>query len=121
MIEIPLGPREMAITYSINSGQRLEFFVPGHTQNMRWAAHSVSPPSRQIRSVTKDGTSATDFQLVSIQKISVGQDSGQVMTLSGSTYCINMRRNLFMHLLAAETSCIAIGLSLLLLDDIVFS
>ncbi|KAG6841682.1 hypothetical protein C0991_008320 [Blastosporella zonata] len=41
LIQIPLGPHEMNITYSINSGQQLEFFVPGRSQNMRWAAHSV--------------------------------------------------------------------------------
>ena len=31
----------MNIKYSINHGQQLEFWVPGRTQNMRWAAHSV--------------------------------------------------------------------------------
>ena len=121
LIQVPLGPHEMAITYSINSGQRLEFFVPGRTQNMRWAAHSVSLPSRPSRSVTEGGTSAMGFQLVSIQMIFVDQDSSQVMTLSGSTCCINMRKNLSMHLLAAETSCIAIGLSLPLLEVSCFS
>jgi hypothetical protein len=32
----------MAITYTINCGQELEFHVPGRWQNMRWATHSVS-------------------------------------------------------------------------------
>jgi hypothetical protein len=41
-IAIPLGPHEMKVKYSINSGQQLEFYVPGRNQNMRWAAHSVS-------------------------------------------------------------------------------
>lgn len=40
-IEIPLGQHQMAVKYSINNGQELEFYVPGRTQNMRWAAHSV--------------------------------------------------------------------------------
>ncbi|GLB35393.1 hypothetical protein LshimejAT787_0209580 [Lyophyllum shimeji] len=42
LIRIPLEPHEMVIRYSINSGQELEFFVPGRTQNMRWAAHSCN-------------------------------------------------------------------------------
>ncbi|KAG6919956.1 hypothetical protein DXG01_013305 [Tephrocybe rancida] len=42
LIQIPLGPREMNIRYSINSGQQLDFFVPGRSQNMRWAAHSCN-------------------------------------------------------------------------------
>jgi hypothetical protein len=41
-IEIPLGPTEMAISYSINNGQATVFYVPGLNQNMRWAAYSVS-------------------------------------------------------------------------------
>ncbi|KAJ7905339.1 hypothetical protein B0H14DRAFT_3078826 [Mycena olivaceomarginata] len=41
-IDIPLGPTEMAITYSINSGQPLVFHVPGINQNMRWAAYSCN-------------------------------------------------------------------------------
>ncbi|KAF5365719.1 hypothetical protein D9758_003279 [Tetrapyrgos nigripes] len=39
---IPLGPNEMVITYSINKGQKMQFFVPGRSQNMRWAAHSCN-------------------------------------------------------------------------------
>lgn len=42
-INVPLGPNEMKVHYSINSGQQLEFYVPGREQNMRWAAHSVRP------------------------------------------------------------------------------
>ena len=40
-IEIPLGQHQMAVKYSINSGQELEFYVPGRAQNMRWATYSV--------------------------------------------------------------------------------
>jgi hypothetical protein len=40
-IHVPLAPHEMAITYSINRGQQLRFFVPGRTQNMRFASTSV--------------------------------------------------------------------------------
>jgi hypothetical protein len=40
-IRIPLGPQEMRIAYCINKGQEIEFFVPGSTENMRCAAHSV--------------------------------------------------------------------------------
>jgi hypothetical protein len=42
MITIPLSAHEMEITYRINNGQAINFFVPGRNQNMRWAAHSVS-------------------------------------------------------------------------------
>lgn len=47
LVKIPLGEHEMAISYSVNKGQQLEFFVPGRNQNMRWAAHSVRnfPPT----------------------------------------------------------------------------
>ncbi|KAG5652343.1 hypothetical protein H0H81_005364 [Sphagnurus paluster] len=41
LIQIPLGLHEMIITYSINAGQQLAFYVPGRSQNMRWAVHSV--------------------------------------------------------------------------------
>jgi len=43
MIQVPLGPREMKVMYSINSGPPTEFWVPALNQNMRWAAYSVSP------------------------------------------------------------------------------
>lgn len=42
LIKIPLGEHEMAVSYSVNKGQQLEFFVPGRNQNMRWAAHSCN-------------------------------------------------------------------------------
>ena len=42
MIQIPLGPNEMKIMYTINNGQPTEFWVPAVNQNMRWAAYSVS-------------------------------------------------------------------------------
>ncbi|KIM49433.1 hypothetical protein M413DRAFT_438618 [Hebeloma cylindrosporum] len=42
LIKIPLANHEMAITYSINNGQEIEFWVPGRMQNMRWAAHSCN-------------------------------------------------------------------------------
>ncbi|KAJ7470605.1 hypothetical protein FB451DRAFT_1340055 [Mycena latifolia] len=41
-IDIPLGPTEMAISYTINSGQPIVFYVPGVNQNMRWAAYSCN-------------------------------------------------------------------------------
>ena len=45
MIHIPLGPAEMRVTYHVNDGQEMSFFVPGRDQNMRWAAYSVRFPS----------------------------------------------------------------------------
>lgn len=41
LIRIPLAQTEMAVHYSINNGQQLDFWVPGRNQNLRWAAHSV--------------------------------------------------------------------------------
>ncbi|KAJ7172632.1 hypothetical protein C8R46DRAFT_158797 [Mycena filopes] len=49
-LEIPLGPVEMAITYSINGGQRTVFHVPGINQNMRWAAYSCNGFSAGVNS-----------------------------------------------------------------------
>lgn len=41
LIEIPLGQNEMGVTYKVNGGQELQFFVPGLQQTMRWSAYSV--------------------------------------------------------------------------------
>ncbi|KAJ7098064.1 hypothetical protein B0H15DRAFT_773302, partial [Mycena belliarum] len=41
-IEIPLGPTEMAVSYTINNGLPITFHVPGANQNMRWAAYSCN-------------------------------------------------------------------------------
>ena len=50
-MEIPLSDNEMEITYHINKGQRMHFFVPGRFQNMRWAAHSVRSSFPFVRRV----------------------------------------------------------------------
>lgn len=42
MIKVPLCDHEIEITYRINNGQAMNFYVPGRTQNMRWAAHSCN-------------------------------------------------------------------------------
>ncbi|KAF9050660.1 hypothetical protein BDZ89DRAFT_1057108 [Hymenopellis radicata] len=42
MIRVPLGSYEMPVSYSINNGQKLHFYVPGRNQNMRWAAYSCN-------------------------------------------------------------------------------
>ncbi|CAL1703673.1 unnamed protein product [Somion occarium] len=42
MIHIPLSTREMRVTYTVNNGQHLHFFVPARNQNMRWAAFSCN-------------------------------------------------------------------------------
>ncbi|KAL0071464.1 hypothetical protein AAF712_001321 [Marasmius tenuissimus] len=42
MIRIPLESNEMPITYTINNGQQMQFYVPGRNQNMRWASHSCN-------------------------------------------------------------------------------
>lgn len=40
-IQIPLSATQMRITYQLNNGQELNFWVPGRNENMRYAAHSV--------------------------------------------------------------------------------
>ncbi|KAJ2936438.1 hypothetical protein H1R20_g654, partial [Candolleomyces eurysporus] len=42
LIRVPLGEREMAVTYSINGGQKMGFHVPGRKENMRLAVHSCN-------------------------------------------------------------------------------
>lgn len=42
MIHIPLGSHEMRVSYAVNNGIEMNFYVPGRDQNMRWAAYSVS-------------------------------------------------------------------------------
>ncbi|KAI0691176.1 hypothetical protein BC835DRAFT_1407314 [Cytidiella melzeri] len=42
MIHIPLGINEMRVSYSVNDGIEMDFFVPGRDQNMRWAAYSCN-------------------------------------------------------------------------------
>jgi len=41
MVQIPLAEHEMPVTYCVNGGQAMQFFVPGCGQELRWAAHSV--------------------------------------------------------------------------------
>ncbi|KAI0060801.1 hypothetical protein BV25DRAFT_1917361 [Artomyces pyxidatus] len=41
-IQIPLGQQDMKVTYTINHGQELEFFVPGRNQTMRLATYSCN-------------------------------------------------------------------------------
>ncbi|KZT74001.1 hypothetical protein DAEQUDRAFT_720843 [Daedalea quercina L-15889] len=53
MLDIPLGSTETRITYSVNRGLPLNFFVPGRTDNMRWAAYSCNGFSA--------GVNANDF------------------------------------------------------------
>ncbi|GBE82620.1 Uncharacterized protein SCP_0410050 [Sparassis crispa] len=42
IIEVPLGPSEMQVKYRVNNGQEFEFYVPGRSQNMRFAAFSCN-------------------------------------------------------------------------------
>ena len=83
MIQIPLGPREMKVTYNVNNGPPTDFWVPALNQNMRWAAYSVStanpqmhPPGKPTNPSCRRSTplavySATDSLLESILMISV--------------------------------------------------
>ena len=45
LIQIQLSEHEMKVQYSINDGLKMDFFVPGHRETMRLAAHSVSEPN----------------------------------------------------------------------------
>ncbi|KAK2460600.1 hypothetical protein APHAL10511_007070 [Amanita phalloides] len=49
-LEIPLSDNEVEVTYYINQGQRMRFYVPGRYQNMRWAAHSCNGFSAGVNS-----------------------------------------------------------------------
>jgi hypothetical protein len=54
----------MVVTYSINNGQQIDFWVPGRNQNMRWAAHSVSLWILGKLSRSQSSVSATASPLV---------------------------------------------------------
>ncbi|KAH6919031.1 plasma membrane protein [Coprinopsis sp. MPI-PUGE-AT-0042] len=41
-IEVPLGERDMGVRYSVNGGQRMEFYVPARSAGMRLAVHSCN-------------------------------------------------------------------------------
>jgi hypothetical protein len=43
-LAVELQDNEMSVSYSVNNGQSIDFFVPGRNQNFRWATHSVSDP-----------------------------------------------------------------------------
>ena len=84
MIEIPLGPNEMRVSYTINHGQDLMFYVPARDQHMRVAAYSVSMAlERNLSYSPQFPPSATASVLVSIPTISVDQVSRADMTQSG--------------------------------------
>ncbi|KAI0792863.1 hypothetical protein C8Q75DRAFT_751734 [Abortiporus biennis] len=42
MMHIPLSHNEMKISYTVNNGPNLHFFVPARNQNMHWAAFSCN-------------------------------------------------------------------------------
>lgn len=41
-IEIKQGETEMPVSYKINNGRELTFFVPGREENFRWVGHSCN-------------------------------------------------------------------------------
>lgn len=41
MIQIPLADNEMSVTYRVNNGYGIQFFIPGKGQELRWATYSV--------------------------------------------------------------------------------
>jgi hypothetical protein len=46
-LAIELQENEITVSYSVNNGQSIDFFVPGRSQNFRWATHSVSSIQRR--------------------------------------------------------------------------
>lgn len=84
-LEILLGGNEAEVTYHINNGQRLHFYVPGIYQNMRWAAHSVRCLFLYRLFITTRH-SAMAFPLVSTLTTFEDLVTNQDMTLCGSIY-----------------------------------
>jgi len=48
-LEIPLADAEQAITYSLNGGRTVQFFIPGRSQNMKWVGHSCNGFSAGVK------------------------------------------------------------------------
>lgn len=69
LIRVPLAEKEMAVTYSVNGGQKMAFYVPGRYDNMRMALHSVS---RSFVSHSQDGLSSTSNILLKCNGFSAG-------------------------------------------------
>lgn len=84
-MEIPLGGYEAEVTYHINHGQRLHFYIPGMYQNMRWATYSVCSVFLYGLPVIP-GDSAMAFPQVSTLKTFEGLVINQVTTLCGLIY-----------------------------------
>lgn len=63
-LAVELQENEMAVSYSVNNGQSIDFFVPGRSQNFRWATHSVS----DLQSGT-DVLPRSDCCLIIVQRI----------------------------------------------------
>ena len=107
MIHIPLGESQMRVSYSVNNGIEMDFFVPGRMQNMRWAAYSVSlspscfcpsfmPPERLISPVFASLLSAMVLVRVLTLMTSVDRAFKAATTLYGWIYFKSTPRNLFM-------------------------
>lgn len=71
MIEIPLSRHEMRVSYSVNGGLQLQFYVPGQSQNMRWAAYSVR----------------TQYSCVHGWKMNIGQCNGFSAGVNADDFC----------------------------------
>lgn len=61
MIEIPLSSSEMKISYSINGGLDMHFYVPARDQNMRFAAYSVSVSANILTRPVSDALQCNGF------------------------------------------------------------
>ena len=115
----------MAVRYSVNNGQLIEFWVPGKMQSMRWAAYSVRIHVRSsfclfYFSVTCSlAFSAMDSQQMWIQTIFGVQVSNRVMTLYGWIYLPSIMNSHFMLWLEGEINSIAMSNALSVPDQCV--
>lgn len=84
MVQIPLSENEMCVSYSVNNGHRIQFYVPGKGQEMRWATYSVSGTLAALFLLMVVG-SATASVLESMQMIFEDRVMLLDLTLYGQT------------------------------------
>jgi hypothetical protein len=91
-LAVDLYDNEMKVSYSLNNGQSINFWVPGRNQNFRWAAHSVRE-SHLLCVLGLTSPSAMDSPLVSIKTCSGLPAFSRVMTQCGWTFSIDTASN----------------------------
>jgi hypothetical protein len=102
MIHVPLSQNEMRVSYSVNNGIEMDFFVPGRNQNMRCAAYSVSSSCARVgierhTHILTIYASATASAQGLTPMISADPVSRVAMTLCGLICWKNTKRHHIMH------------------------